>query len=575
MKLLLIYFDNKADKMLVEKTDAAGKKIIVPSSEYNFVYRDEIVARVIDVNTPEDAKKYMDPGHTYYNAISYIKFKIGTGIYFDEQNKSYKASMYGFVVLDKAGTLRIISPLQINKEKTKAYYWIFPTKDKQIPSYSHIEEILKFNKIITILDRSEIDRKISSINTSVNALTRIKVAQSKSPVTGRREYYMPLTNVDKKAGKVMSDGHIDFKEVDSIIQITKGQELLQRFPEIIPIDGYTIFGEKLLAQVEATGGFQKGDNIIPSPADENIFVSGIDGCLSVIKNKISIEPMAIINGNVDYDSGNIDFNGSVHIMGSVLPGFSVKAKADIIVDGSVDDATLIAEGDIIVKMGISGKGSTVVKANGNIGCKFILNAKVEALQSITVDDSIINSNVSSNDKISVVSQHGKIMGGETLARHEIAVNTAGSSKETTTILTVGKNIEVEKEIQQIRQEMAHIKQMVEDIMQKIRSNYGNNLFEDPKKFISILPDIKKKQCIQLLADLSNLNKDLKALAVQGMKAEEKLVFDMEPQIIAKEKIFPGTQIFIKKRTRKIEHEITNAKFFEDPEEKVIKFTSAV
>ena len=68
----------------------------------------------------------------------------------------------------------------------------------------------------------------------------------------------------------------------------------------------------------------------------------------------------MIKGNVDYDYGNIDFNGSVHITGSVLPGFTVKAKGDIVVDKNVEDAYLEAGGDINVKMGISGKGSCKV-----------------------------------------------------------------------------------------------------------------------------------------------------------------------------------------------------------------------
>ena len=35
---------------------------------------------------------------------------------------------------------------------------------------------------------------------------------------------------EKKAGKVLEDGRIDFKEIDSIIEIKRGQEILRKIP---------------------------------------------------------------------------------------------------------------------------------------------------------------------------------------------------------------------------------------------------------------------------------------------------------------------------------------------------------
>ena len=40
-------------------------------------------------------------------------------------------------------------------------------------------------------------------------------------------------------------------------------------------------------------------------------------------------------------------------------------------------------------------------------------------------------------------------------------------------------------------------------------------------------------------------------------------------------VYPGTMIGIKKRRKRIEEKLQNVKFFEDPEEKEIRFTSAI
>ncbi|MGL4368256.1 MAG: DUF342 domain-containing protein, partial [Spirochaetota bacterium] len=414
--------------------------------------------------------------YVWYKTEPFFTFKTGDGIYYDESSRTYRASRYGFVIMDKTKVMRLIIPLQVAKDKTRAILVVFPTKMNKIPQYKDIEEILHLNKIITPVDKAELEQKIAEIDPSSRAVSKIKIAQSKGPVKGRKEYFVPLVDIQKKAGKVMSDGHIDFREVDSIIQISKGQEILQRVPEIKPQDGYDIYGEKSLSEMEESQGYQCGENIIPTKQNDNIYMSHIDGCLEVDKKTISVVAMAVIKGDVDFSTGNIDFNGSVQIKGSVLPGFTVKAKGDVIILKNVDDAVIEATGSITVGMGIAGKGTTKVRAGGSVKAKYILNANIEAEGNIEAEDSIINCVIFSNDKISVTSQHGKILGGDVIARHQITVNFAGTQSETPTVLTVGRNLTVERELQQIRKQMSVYKSSTDDVMAKIKTSFGTTLF---------------------------------------------------------------------------------------------------
>ena len=326
MKLLLFYFNQKVSKIFIEKTDESGEKHLALSSPYNFVSKDETVAKVINVEEPEDASEHLDDGYSYYNLEKFRSIRVSDGIYLDETSKTYKAPRYGFVVFDRnESRIRLISPLQISRDKLAAYYIIFPTKFKQLPSYTEIEEAIFHRGIAAIADKESIEQQLEKIDVDQKKLERIIVAKGRKPVNGSNEYFLPLISIDKKAGKVLEDGRIDFREVDSIIECKKGQKILKRVAGVKPEDGYDIFGEKAEAVLENRKGFLKGDNIAPSDDDESIYVSTIDGCINVDKTRISVQPNVIIKGNVDYDYGNIDFNGSVHIRGSVLPGFSVKA----------------------------------------------------------------------------------------------------------------------------------------------------------------------------------------------------------------------------------------------------------
>ncbi|MFW5770224.1 MAG: DUF342 domain-containing protein [Spirochaetota bacterium] len=576
MKITIFYFDPNVNRMFVEKTsEETGEKSVVLSSPYNFVMRDEIVARVIEVDDVSDVQYNLDSGYTYNKTEKFKPFKAGEGINYDEFAGCYRASGYGFVIFDRQSSRIKLKPaLQVTKDKLKAYYIVFPTKFMKIPSYKDIEEELMSRNIVAVRDKDEIEEELNQVNLEKPTLHRILVAKGREPVDGYKEYFLPLVEFQKKAGKLLEDGRIDFKEVGSIIEVSEGQEILQKIPEQKPEDGYDIYGDPATAQIVDKNGYQLGKNIVPSPENQVVYVSSIDGCLDVDNRKISVLPVAVIKGHVDYETGNIDFNGSVHVMGSVLPGFFVKAKGDIVVEKNVDDAYLEADGDITVQLGIGGKGESVILSGGSVHTKYIINSKVEAVNLVEAEDSIINSRVIANDAIRVTAKHGKIIGGDTIARHEIQVNVSGSPQETITNLVVGRSLFVERELAELRKDLDKQKSEVDETLKKIKNSFGEEVFKNPKEFIAILPPVKKKNCLVLLKELSESNKSLKVLLEQRKEIEEKYKLERDPFITINDRVYPGTNLSIKKSKRKIDKEMSNARFFEDPEEKVIRFSSA-
>lgn len=574
MKKIICYFDPTVRKVLVEKETESGEKKLTLSSPFNFVYTGEIVARVIDIDNEDQIPTRLDPGCTYYQVIDFRILKADAGIYYDDASKSYKAQSYGFVVLE-GEKLRWISPLTVSKDRLKAYFSVYPTKAGKLPSYADIEEALHKYRILARIEQKKIEEQLNAVDPANPRFTRILVAQGKEPVNGHDEYFLPLINLEKKAGEIKADGSIDFKEVGSIVEVKKGQDILRRVPGIKPVDGYDIYGDKTYAQFERPEGYLKGDNIEQSKHDENIFVAAIDGCVDVDGKKISVLPIAIIHGDVNYDTGNIDFDGSVHIMGSVIPGFSVKARGDIIIEKGVEDAYIEAGGDVTVKLGVVGKGNAKIIAKGKVTAKYLQHVFVEAGDEIVVDTSIINSEIFSNKRISVVAREGKIIGGKATALYEIVVNVSGSPNETETQLAVGRNLDIERELSAIQKEISKWRANVEENMRQLKVSFGESVFENPREFINRLPVAKKKTCLLLLKELSNNNRELKRLVEQSREVQEKLKLEREPYIIIRNKAYPGTVINIKKSVRRVDSPIDNVKYYEDPEDKIIRFSPAV
>ncbi len=573
MKKNIFYFDPTVKKIFAEKVKDDGEKVLELTSHHNFVSGAEIVARIIEIDDEEQIPTRLDPGYKFYKITNFVSLKVDQGIYYDQEVRAYKAADYGFVIYNN-GKLRLLPALSITRDRLKAYYFIHPTKFGKIPTVSEIQEYLHSMQILAGIGEAKIGEQLEKINTGEQKVSKLLVAQGKAPVHGHPEYYIPTISIEKKAGEILSDGSIDFKEVGSIIQITKHQEILKRIPGVKALSGYDIYGDKVPAETREAEGYKKGVNIVQSGADENIFCAEIDGCIVVENNKVSVLPIAVINGDVNYDTGNIDFNGSVHINGSVITGFSVKAKGDVIVEKSVEDATIEADGDITVKEGVVGKEYVKLIAGGNLTAKYLLNANVEAAGEIVVADSIINCTVFSNDRVSVIDKSGKIIGGSVTALHDIIVKVSGAPNETETTLKVGRNLFIERELKELRKEIGTLKEDVAETMRLLKVNFGEGVFEDPKKYISILPDIKKKKCLELLKELGNKNKDLKELIAKTQEVQEGLKLDREPVIIITNKVYPGTVLNIKKSVRKLDKPATNAKFYEDPEEKAIRFTAA-
>ena len=262
MKKILCYFDPAAKKILTEKLIEDGEKKVMLSSPYNFVYLSEIVARVIDIDNDEQIPTRLDPGYDYYRVLDFMVLKADSGIYYDETMNAYKAAEYGFVILDEQ-RLRLISALSVSRDKLKAFYSIYPTKLGKVPTYADIEETLHKNAIMARVEQGKVEEQLKGIDPGNPRFVRILVAQGREPVNGHEEYYLPLINLSKKAGELKSDGSIDFKEIGSIIEVKKGQDVLKRVQKVKPADGYDIYGDKNFADIMPAQGFYKGVNIEP------------------------------------------------------------------------------------------------------------------------------------------------------------------------------------------------------------------------------------------------------------------------------------------------------------------------
>lgn len=271
--------------------------------------------------------------------------------------------------------------------------------------------------------------------------TNYIIAAGIMPIHGKDakiEYFFH-TNVELKPKK-NEDGTVDYHELGTISHINAGECLARLTPEDYGKAGQDVYGQEIKPRTVRSQKLEFANNITLSD-DKNEIYSNVTGHASLINGKVFVSDVYEVAADVDNSVGNIDYPGSVLVKGNVKGGFSIYAKGDIIVEGIVEDAFLQAEGQIVVKRGIHGMTKGLLKAKGNILCKFIENAIVVSGGYIETE-SILHSNVSAMSEIHVNGKRGFITGGLIRAGNLIEAQTIGSELGATTKIEVG--IEPEK-----------------------------------------------------------------------------------------------------------------------------------
>ncbi|MDI6786252.1 MAG: FapA family protein [bacterium] len=386
----------------------------------------------------------------------------------------------------------------------------------------------------------------------------IVVAEELPPESGPDAKIEITIRTDTSQVELSEDDHgrVDFKEKSSIENVTKGQLLAILVPIESPgTPGKKINGEVIPPPPPQETKLPAGKNTKISEDGKELYAT-IDGQATYIANKINIEPIFEVKGNVNMATGNIDFLGTVIIKGSVLDGFKVKAEGDIQVSESVEAATLSAGANININGGVLGKNKASLFAEGDITAKFVENAHLTSKGSIIVSEFILHSFLDAGKAITVTEGNkGFLIGGKARASEEINAQEIGCSISTKTTVEVGISPRVREQLKQL-----------EDIYQK-----DNKKFERIKLDIITLKNWQKEK--------GNLSQEKEQLLVKLIKLQNLLTMKLrsyaerkeilETQIARSDKgtinviksVYPGTIIAIRAATKTIKEVIKSTTFF--------------
>lgn len=418
-------------------------------------------------------------------------------------------------------------------------------------SFEEIRKLLEEHQIVYGLD----EEAISSFLKNPPVDTPVLLASGKLPLDGQDaqiEYVY-----DKKEGpspKQLEGGKVDLKDLNLNINVKKGDVLAQKTPPTPAEPGMKVTGEEIPGKEGRDKDFFVGKNTVVSE-DGLQLLADMDGTISSAGSRLSVVENFTIRGDVDYSTGNIDFVGSVDIMGNILAGFKVKAQNDIQVAGVVEGAEMFAGGNVIIRRGIQGAEKAVIEANGSIEAKFVNGATLRAGEIIHISGPVMHSYVSAGDKIELIGKNGIGTGGEFYAGQGVELEQLGSDVGTATYVEVGLDPKMAARLQQIDEELESVEENLRKLEQAISTL--NTMKEKqgslpPEREKMLLGSIKTRY--SLMGQVKKLRREQEGIQNQLNKSKG------GGYIQVRGTVFPGVTIRIGKPILKVDRQLKHVTF---------------
>lgn len=360
------------------------------------------------------------------------------------------------------------------------------------------------------------------------------VAEGKHVEDGEDARYQLFFNTDVSNKPVIrEDGSVDYYNLRLYELVSEGDKLAEYIPPTKGVFGYDVRGKLLVPKPGKPKTKLRGKGFTVSE-DGNTYYSAIDGKVEYRNTDLNVIGVLQIEGDVDLNIGNVDFNGDVEISGNVISGVSVTAKGNVTVGGFVECAVIKADKDIILKKGSNGKGVAKIEAKGNVTASFLENLRVYCDGNV-YSNSILNCEISAKGKVIVSGSKGVIYGGDVTGMLGVESASIGNSSNVSTIVRIGAAKQVHKDYQDTLVKLKEITAEI-DTLEIVTHKYERLREAAPERF-----------------DRENYNKIIQSKIIKNsqkakLQEENKQLFDLIKEatisgVTVYKTLYPGVRIY--------------------------------
>lgn len=452
---------------------------------------------------------------TEAKAIKDISEILGRGLIPQEKSEKIIATMSGIVIRreDQYSLLPIlvdgIAHLVISEDNMKVLLYLIPAgpngKDVTV---GDIKQMLEEQSVCFGIKYEAINQAIRTVKETGKKVEGFLIAEGKGPIPGKDTELKYLVDLSfTKIPKIHDDGKADYFDIHVFESVKKGQPIAEIIPLTKGEPGKNVFGTEIEAPVGNKMRLSLGKNVDVANEKSPFLVATESGHVYLERSTLFVEEMLMIEKNVDFSTGNINFHGDVLVKGDVISGFSVKSKGTIYVDGIVEDANLEAQASVIVRGGFVGRGKGKIVADKDVIVRNVLNQTITAKNNIMIEGESIEANLFAGNKILMEKFKALLVGGSAVACKGISVYNIGSSLNSKTTISCGMYHFVQQMLQELEQDISRIDRAIEKIKIKLENlSLSSDKSENQMKY-----------CKMLNEKLSHLQQEQKQKTIQFKK----------------------------------------------------------
>lgn len=481
-----------------------------------------------------DVSKYSSPLYSWRQMR-----EIRTGLEMGLNVEKYRQLRYTSREMHKK---RLAMLEDISQEKQKLTKNLVKAEDIEVEISANAMEayvrILAKDKVVTrerlldVLDLHDIragivESAVEEIVNGQNMRKPVLIARGQIPRKGADGWYeCYFRTMINKRPKIMKDGSADYKNVEWFETVKAGQKLAYYHRAEPGTDGYTVSGKVIPAQRGMEKGILVGKGF-EMKADRKTYISTVDGMVKMNDTTLEVSRHLEVE-DVTLATGNINFDGSLHIKGNVENGTEIRVSEDLEIDGNVGAATIICGGSILLKKGMNSSGNGFIQAKKNIVSRFFESVRVEAEEDIQVNKSL-NSQLYAGG---MIISSSTIAGGVACAEKGFRITNAGNSIGLHTALKVGYNEQIQEEIHRLNSAIWEVDQelrMLNNSYQSIVAKYPPEIRNGMELFIKLEKSVvaKRAQIAEMRAKQEKYHTKLKeAKVVIGGHAFEGTVVEI-------------------------------------------------
>ncbi|WP_026528591.1 DUF342 domain-containing protein [Butyrivibrio sp. VCD2006] len=430
--------------------------------------------------------------------------------------------------------------IDISADKMKCYFTLPLGVKGTTYTLERVIKLLYAARVRRGVSRKAIEEMIEGKKYGVKTL----IASGKEPVNGSDGYYEYLLKLSEEILPDMGSGEsADFSNVKVFDEVKLGDKLAIYHPHTAGIDGFDITGKVLKAKAGRGKPILKGQGFMLL-SDKKTYVSSVAGVGRIQNGEIKIDRVKVYNSLVNVKE-KVVYDGTIWVKGDVDNAY-IKAKGDVLVDGSLTCADIRAGGRVVVRKSIVGNlnDRSSITAGGLVAATHIDNANIKCKGNLVSND-CLNCDVSAEGKVLMLGEKGLVSGGVVTSLRGLETAVLGSKTVKETVVRTGITEEIDYEYQMLLKNISRI--------------YAElKVYEQQRVKMSAFNDNTNKQALQIKikinAESAIKESELEKLNTRKKEIETEMESVKGAKVIVSRLVFSGTTVKIGNRVLRV-HDI--------------------